>query len=164
MVGVRIYCSSSLAGRVVPLTFCSSRHSNLDINLGLLLLPVVLVISLLPCAHCCISVCLLASPLVLRTLFLGGHGAVSLLICGLQERHVRGRVILSQLGQHSWCVTWCSLSKTCWTWERGWGWVTVVCKKEVVQETSGDGAGAAKAWVPSISLKLMIISFIMIIS
>lgn len=84
MVGGRIYCCSSLAGRVVPLTFYSSRHSNLDINLGLLLLPVILVISLLPCAHCCISVCLPASPLALRSQFLGGHSAVSLLICGLQ--------------------------------------------------------------------------------
>ena len=31
-------------------------------------------------------------------------------------------------------------------------------KKEMVQETPGGGAGAAKAWVSSISLKLMIIS------
>lgn len=29
----------------------------------------------------------------------------------------------------------------------------------MVQETPGDGAGAAKAWVPSIPLKLMIISY-----
>lgn len=84
MVGGRIYCCSSLAGRVVPLTFCSSRHSNLDINLGLLLLPVISVISLLPCARCCMSVCLLASPLVLRSQVFGSHGAVSFLICILQ--------------------------------------------------------------------------------
>lgn len=58
VVGGRIYCCSSLAGRVIPLTFCSSRRLNLDINLGLLLLPGILVISLLSCARCCVSVCL----------------------------------------------------------------------------------------------------------
>lgn len=112
MVGGKIYCCSSLAGRVVPLTFCSSRHSNLDINLGLLLLPVILVISLLPCAHCCISVCLPASPLVLRSQFWGGHGAVSLFICSLQaagETH-EGKGY-TQFGQLILCVTWRGLEQ-----------------------------------------------------
>lgn len=74
---------------------------------------------------------------------------------------MRWRVILPQSGQRIWWVTCCGLGKTCWIWEHAqgvtdWGWVTVNWKKEMVQEAPDDGAGAAKAWIPSISFKLMI--------
>lgn len=107
VVGGRIYCSSSLAGRAVPLTFCSSRRSNLDINLGYCFSQA------LWWSHSCLlltveypSVC---SPLLLcsDTKVLD-HGAVFLLIClglglsGSRKHCVRVRVMLSQW--HAWLM------------------------------------------------------------